>query len=123
MGRLKSKQIQDFNDNISGLSGWQAATNDEIPNSRDIADHFVPEYAMTVDRFTGLNITSTSAWSITTSVAVSGNHTALCAIYVNGLKIDENAITSISGTTVNVSAIGYDIDTVDVVEVHYVQDH
>lgn len=123
MGRLKSKQISDFNNSISGLAGWQAATNDEIPNSRDIADHFVPEYAMAVDRFTGLTVTSTSAWTITTSNAVSGNHTALVAVYVNGLKLDESDITSVSGTTINMAAISYDLDTIDVIEVHYVQDH
>lgn len=123
MGKIKSKQIDDFNNNISGLAGWQAATNQEIASSRDIADHFVPEYAMTVDRFTGQTISSTSAWTLTTSVAVSGNHTALVAIYINGLKLDEDSITSISGTTINVGAIAYDIDTVDIIEVHYVQDH
>lgn len=123
MARLKSKQISDFDNSLTTLTDWQNTTNATIPNARDIADHFVPEYAMTVDRFTGLTITSTSAFTLTTSVAVSGNQVALVAIYINGLKLDENVITSVSGTTINCAAIDYDIDTVDVVEIHYVQDH
>jgi len=123
MSSIKSKQIDDFNNNISGLAGWQAATNNEIPNSRDIADHFVPEYAMVVDVFTGQPITSTSAWTLTTSNDVSGNHTSLIVIYVNGIKLDESYLTSVSGTTVNIGAIPYDIETSDKIEIHYIQDH
>lgn len=123
MGRLKSKQIHDFNDSINGLAGWSATTNNEIPNARDIADNFVPEYALVVEEFIGLTIASTSAWSLTLSNNVSGDHIGLISVYVNGVKLKRAAFNSVSGTTLSLNAIDYDIDAQDVIEIHYVQAH
>ena len=118
MSKLRSKQIGDFNSNVV----WTAATSNEIPNSKDIQNTFVPEDAMVVEEFTGNVIESTTPnWQLTISNQVQNNDLDLVTVYVNGLKT--NKVNNVAGFTVTLDAYKYNIEADDVVEVHYIKSH
>jgi len=119
MSHVKSKQISDFNENID----WNVATNDEIPNSLDVRETFVPEYSIVSEELVGQTITSTSAWSLTLANDVNNNDIGLVTVCINGVKISKSDHASVSGNILNMNPIGYDIDTNDIVEVQYVKTH
>ena len=118
MSQIKSKQIGDFNNNVT----WTAATSTEIPNSRDVMNSFTPEDTLIAEEFTNQTISSTaSVWSLTLAHNVQNNDTALVVLYINGVK--SNTVLSVSGNSVTFDSLSYDIDTIDTLEVHYVKEH
>jgi hypothetical protein len=120
MAQLKSKQIQEFNDNVV----WTSADSKEIPNSKDIQNNFVPEAAMVIEEFTSQSISSASAnWTLTLSNSVMSNDVSFVSLWINGYKALASINVSVSGTTATFGALGYDIDAIDTLEVHYIKNH
>ena len=119
MAGIKSKQLQDFNNNVT----WTSATSREIPNSKDIMNEFVPEDSLIIETFTNQTISSNGqTWQLNLSYQVQGNDTNMVTLFINGLKI-QDAASSISVQTITFNAIDYDIDSLDVLEVHYIKAH
>lgn len=120
MASLKSKQISDFNSSVT----WSSATSTEIPNSKDIQNAFIPESSLMVDEFTGISIaSSTTSWDITLTSNVQSNSVEFVTVYINGMKLKTVQVFSVSNNVVTMSALPYDIDVDDVIEVHYVETH
>lgn len=120
MSNLKSKQIGDFNNNVT----WTSASNTEIPNSKDIQNQFVPEDAMILEEFTNQTISATSSqWTLTVTHNIQSNSASLVTLFVNGFKMRSSLTSSVSNKVITFDALGYDIDTIDVIEVHYIKNH
>lgn len=120
MAQLKSKQIKEFNDSVT----WTAANSEEIPNSKDIQNNFVPESAMIIEEFTSQSISSaTASWQLTLSNNVMSNDVSFVSLWINGYKALASLTTSVSGAVVTFGALGYDIDSIDTLEVHYIKNH
>lgn len=120
MANLKSKQIGDFNNNVT----WTSASNTEIPNSKDIQNQFVPEDAMILEEFTNQTISATSSqWTLTVTHNIQSNSASLVTLFVNGFKMRSSLTSSVSNKVITFDALGYDIDTIDVIEVHYIKNH
>ena len=117
MAQLKSKQISDFNSNID----WALVSSSEIPNSKDVNNTFVPEASLLVEKFLNQTITSSAAWSLALSYDVEDNNAGLVTLYINGVKY--GIVSSVSANTVYFDALEFDIDGLDIVEVHYVKKH
>lgn len=124
MSRVKSKQISDFNPTVT----WTSATDKEIPNTKDIQNQFIPEDNLIIEKFINHTIASDAGtWSIITSFDVHELTTNNITLFINGLKIDEAAV-SVADNGSNTSEItfkqiDYDIDNDDIFEVHYIKDH
>jgi len=124
MSRVKSKQISDFNPAVT----WTSATNTEIPNTKDIQNQFIPEDNLIIEKFINQTIASDAGtWSIITSYDVHELTINNITLFINGLKIDEAAV-SVADNGSNTSEItfkqiDYDIDSDDIFEVHYIKDH
>ena len=102
MAQLKSKQIQEFNDNVV----WTSADSKEIPNSKDIQNNFVPEAAMVIEEFTSQSISSASAnWTLTLSNSVMSNDVSFVSLWINGYKALASITVSVSGTTGHIPTI------------------
>jgi hypothetical protein len=118
MSLVRSKQISDFNSNVV----WSAANSNEIPNTKDIQNNFVPESAMVIEDFSGSSIvSSTGPWQLVLTSNVQNNDLDLVTIYVNGVKT--NGVTSINGNIITIEQYPYDIETDDVLEIHYIKEH
>ena len=118
MALIKSKQISDFNSNIN----WTLANSNEIPNTRDIINEFLPETSMISETFVNQTISSsTGAWSLTLTYDIEDNNPELAVLYINGVKT--NSINSVLNNQITFDTIPYDIDTGDELEVHYVKSH
>jgi hypothetical protein len=124
MSRVKSKQISDFNPAVT----WTSATDKEIPNTKDIQNQFIPEDNLIIEKFINQTIASdVGTWSIITSFDVHELTANNITLFINGLKIDEAAL-SVADNGSNTSEItfkqiDYDIDSDDIFEVHYIKDH
>ena len=124
MSRVKSKQISDFNPAVT----WTSATDKEIPNTKDIQNQFIPEDNLIIEKFVNQTIASDAGtWSVITSFDVHDLATNNITLFINGLKIDEAAV-SVADNGSNTSEItfkqiDYDIDSDDIFEVHYIKDH
>ena len=124
MSRLRSKQIEDFNSSVT----WSSATNIEIPNTKDIQNNFIPEDNLIIEKFINQTIASDSGnWTVITTKDVHGLAATNITLFINGLKIDDAAV-SVADNGSNTSQItfkqiAYDIDTADIFEVHYIKDH
>lgn len=124
MSRVKSKQISDFNPAVT----WTSATDKEIPNTKDIQNQFIPEDNLIIEKFINQTIASdVGTWSVITSFDVHDLATNNITLFINGLKIDEAAV-SVADNGSNTSEItfkqiDYDIDSDDIFEVHYIKDH
>jgi hypothetical protein len=124
MSRVKSKQISDFNPAVT----WTSATDKEIPNTKDIQNQFIPEDNLIIEKFINQTIASdVGTWSIITSFDVHELTANNITLFINGLKIDEAAV-SVADNGSNTSEItfkqiDYDIDSDDIFEVHYIKDH
>ena len=124
MSRVKSKQISDFNPAVT----WPSATDKEIPNPKDIQNQFIPEDNLIIEKFINQTIASdVGTWSIITSFDVHELTANNITLFINGLKIDEAAV-SVADNGSNTSEItfkqiDYDIDSDDIFEVHYIKDH
>lgn len=120
MSSLKSKQISNFNDNVT----WTSATDQEIPNSKDIQNQFVPEDSMLLEEFTNQTISATSAqWTLTVTHNIQNNSASLITLFVNGFKMRSSLTSSVNNNVITFNALGYDIDSIDVIEVHYIKNH
>lgn len=120
MATLKSKQIHDFNNSVT----WTSASDSEIPNSKDIQNQFVPEDSMILEEFTNQTKSSTSAqWTLTVTHNIQSNSASLVTLFVNGFKMRSSLISSVSNKVITFDALGYDIDSIDVLEVHYIKNH
>lgn len=120
MATLKSKQIHDFNNSVT----WTSASDSEIPNSKDIQNQFVPEDSMILEEFTNQTKASTSAqWTLTVTHNIQSNSASLVTLFVNGFKMRSSLTSSVSNNVITFDALGYDIDTIDVLEVHYIKNH
>lgn len=118
MSRIRSKQVIDFNSSID----WTAVTSNEIPNSRDIQNSFIPEDSMIVEDFTGSTVNSSAGqWQLTLLYSVQSDNPDFVNIYVNGVKT--NGIVSVSGDVITVEQYPYDIESDDNFEVHYIKTH
>jgi hypothetical protein len=119
MSQLRSKQIFDFNSSIT----WSGATSSEIPNSYDIKQQFLAKDQMAVEEFTNQTIaSSTSQWTLTLSQAVLNDEEDFVSVYVNSLKTDGVLSVSTTGgqSTITIDAYDYNIDSTDVIKVHYI---
>jgi len=113
---IKSKQIINFNSNVN----WNSASSIEIPNTKDIQNNFVPLDSMIIEEFSNININSSSGdWQLILSYFVQDNDIDLVTIFVNGLKT--NGVKSINNNILTIEAYSYDIDTEDIIEVHYIK--
>lgn len=120
MATLKSKQIHDFNNSVT----WTSASDSEIPNSKDIQNQFVPEDSMILEEFTNQTKASTSAqWTLTVTHNIQSNSASLVTLFVNGFKMRSSLISSVSNNVITFDALGYDIDSIDILEVHYIKNH
>lgn len=120
MASLKSKQISNFNDSVN----WTLATDREIPNSKDIQNQFVPEDSMMLEEFTNQTITATTTqWTLTVTHDIQHNSASLITLFVNGFKMRSSLTSSVSNNVITFNALGYDIDSIDVIEVHYIKNH
>lgn len=120
MATLKSKQIHDFNNSVT----WTSASDSEIPNSKDIQNQFVPEDSMILEEFTNQTKASASAqWTLTVTHNIQSNSASLVTLFVNGFKMRSSLISSVSNKVITFDALGYDIDSIDVLEVHYIKNH
>jgi len=118
MSQVRSKQISDFNSNVV----WSAAHSNEIPNSKDIQNNFVPESAMVIEDFSGSAIvSSTGPWQLVLSSNVQNNDLDLITVYVNGVKT--NGVSSVTGNIVTIDQYAYDIEVDDALEIHYIKEH
>lgn len=120
MASLKSKQISNFNDSVN----WTLATDREIPNSKDIQNQFVPEDSMMLEEFTNQTIAATTTqWTLTVTHDIQHNSASLITLFVNGFKMRSSLTSSVSNNVITFNALGYDIDSIDVIEVHYIKNH
>lgn len=124
MSRVKSKQISDFNPAVT----WTSATDKEIPNTKDIQNQFIPEDNLIIEKFINQTIASdTGTWSVITSFDVHELAANNITLFINGLKIDEAAISVVDNgnntSEITFKQIDYDIDSDDIFEVHYIKDH
>lgn len=120
MSRLKSKQIVDFNNSVT----WTSATNQEIPNSKDVQNQFIPENSMIIEEFTNQTITATSAqWTLTVTHNVQNNSASLVTLFINGFKMRSSLTSSVNNKVITFNGLGYDIDSIDVIELHYIKNH
>lgn len=124
MSRVKSKQISDFNPAVT----WTSATDKEIPNTKDIQNQFIPQDNLIIEKFINQTIASdVGTWSVITSFDVHELAINNITLFINGLNIDEAAV-SVADNGSNTSEItfkqiDYDIDSDDIFEVHYIKDH
>jgi hypothetical protein len=124
MSRVKSKQISDFNPAVT----WTSATDKEIPNTKDIQNQFIPEDNLIIEKFINQTIASdVGTWSIITSFDVHELTANNITLFINGLKIDEAAVSVVDNgsntSEITFKQIDYDIDSDDIFEVHYIKDH
>lgn len=120
MATLKSKQILDFNNDVT----WTSATDREIPNSKDIQNQFVPEDSMILEEFTNQTITAAATqWELTVTHNIQNNSANLVTLFINGFKMRSSLTSSVSNNVITFNALGYDIDSIDVIEVHYIKNH
>lgn len=124
MSRVKSKQISDFNPAVT----WTSATDKEIPNTKDIQNQFIPEDNLIIEKFINQTIASDAGtWSVITSFDVHELAANNITLFINGLKIDEAAISVVDNgnntSEITFKQIDYDIDSDDIFEVHYIKDH
>lgn len=127
MSKLRPKQIEGFEiTNVTAFNdGTQIIANETtFPSTAAVQNEFIPERALIVDRFTGLSVnSSSSAWNITLNKNVQEDNVDLVTVFVNGIKLMDNSVVSVSGSVVTMSQLMYDIESEDIVEVHYVESH
>lgn len=127
MARLKPKQIEGFevtNTTAFSNAGSIVANESTFPSTAAVQNEFIPEHSLIVEQFTGLSFaSSTSQWAITLSNTVQNDDVDMVTVFVNGVKLMDNYTVSVSGATVQMAVLAYDIESNDIVEVHYVESH
>jgi hypothetical protein len=91
-------------------------------------NNFIPEDNLIIERFINQTIASDAGnWTVITTKDVHGLATTNITLFINGLKIDDAAV-SVADNGSNTSQItfkqiAYDLDAADIFEVHYIKDH
>lgn len=119
MAQIRSKQIADFNQIVD----WSNTSLIEIPSSESIKEQFIAQDQLISEDLSGNYSSGGGTWSLTLSDNVLNDDEELVTIYVNGVKT--NGVLSVSGTpsTIIIDQYGYDIDTNDILKVHYVRQY
>jgi len=127
MAKLKPKQIEGFEvTNTSAFNdGSQiVASESTFPSTAAVQNEFIPEKSLIIQQFTGLTANSSAQpWSITLTSSVQGDDSSLVTVFVNGVKLMDNATLGASANVITMGTLLYDIEANDIIEVHYVESH
>lgn len=127
MAQLRPKQIKGFEvTNTSAFNdGTQIVANEQtFASTAAIQNEFIPEQSLIIEQFTGVSFpSSTQGWNITLMNPVQNNSADMVTVFVNGVKLMDNATEAVTGNVVKMAQLSYDIDSIDIIEVHYVETH
>lgn len=127
MAKLKPKQIAGFEvTNTSAFNdGTQIVANEtSFASTAAIQNEFIPEQSLIIEQFSGLSFeSSTQSWSITLTKTVQDDNVDLVTVFINGVKLMDDYTVGVSGNLVSMATLAYDIESNDIIEVHYVESH
>lgn len=127
MAKLKPKQIEGFEATRTSAfnDGSQiVASEATFPSTAAVQNEFIPEQSLIIQQFTGLTANSlTQPWSITLASSVQNDDSSFVTVFVNGVKLMDNATLGASANVITMGTLLYDIESNDIIEVHYVESH